>query len=30
MKYEIISLSEKISFVDMKYYGFPDDWKSLI
>lgn len=30
MKYEIISLSEKISFVDMKYYGFSDDWKSLI
>ena len=26
MKTEIIKLSEKIPFVNMKYYGFRDDW----
>lgn len=30
LKKEVIALSEQIPFVDMKYYGFPDDWKNTI
>ncbi|MGM9641240.1 MAG: Abi family protein [Faecousia sp.] len=30
LKAEIIALTEKIPFVQMKYYGFPDDWKNVI
>lgn len=30
LKAEIITLTSKIPFVEMKYYGFPDDWQNLI
>lgn len=30
LKEEIIALTSKIPFVEMKYYGFPDDWQNLI
>ena len=30
LKAEIISLTDKIPFVEMKYYGFPDNWQNLI
>ena len=30
LKAEIIVLMIKISFVEMKYYGFPDNWQNLI
>ena len=30
MKTEIIELSAKYPFVDMKYYGFRNDWKSVL
>ena len=30
MKSRIVELSEKIPFVAMRYYGFPDDWKECI
>lgn len=29
-KVELIKLSDKFSFVDMKYYGFPDNWKKVL
>lgn len=30
LKAEIIALTHKIPFVEMKYYGFPDNWQNLI
>ena len=30
LKQEIIALTSKIPFVEMKYYGFPDNWQNLI
>lgn len=30
LKAEIIALTIKIPFVEMKYYGFPDNWQNLI
>ena len=30
LKAEIISLTSKIPFVEMKYYGFPDNWQKQI
>ena len=30
LKAEIIALMKKIPFVEMKYYGFPDNWQTLI
>lgn len=30
MKDRIIKLTERIPFVSMRYYGFPDDWKDVI
>lgn len=30
LKAEIIALTSKIPFVEMKYYGFPDNWQNLI
>ena len=30
LKTEMVTLTSKIPFVEMKYYGFPDDWQNLI
>jgi len=30
LKAEMVTLTSKIPFVEMKYYGFPDDWQNLI
>lgn len=30
LKKELISLTNRISFVKMRYYGFPDNWKEVI
>ena len=30
LKAEVIALTHKIPFVEMKYYGFPDNWQNLI
>ena len=30
LKTEIVALTSKIPFVELKYYGFPDDWQNLI
>ena len=30
LKDELVLLSSKIPFVQMRYYGFPDDWQNLI
>lgn len=30
LKAEIVALTSKIPFVELKYYGFPDDWQNLI
>ena len=30
MKDRMVKLTEKIPFVSMRYYGFPDNWKDII
>lgn len=30
LRAEIVALTSKIPFVEMKYYGFPDNWQNLI
>jgi hypothetical protein len=30
LKAELVALTSKIPFVELKYYGFPDDWQNLI
>ena len=29
-KVEIIELTQKIPFVQMRYYGFPDNWETIL
>lgn len=30
LKKELVNLTDNISFVSMRYYGFPDDWKTIL